>query len=85
MLNLAVAGSLVAAGLGVGLLLALYLFCTLKAEIRTARRQPAASATAPEWQRRLSDLEARLSAADRRVPRPSLRRPKRRPLPCVPP
>lgn len=67
MLNLVVPGTLVAAGLGVGLLAALYLFCTLKAEIRAARRQPAPPpSTAPvDWQRRFADLEARLPAADR--------------------
>lgn len=70
MVNLTVAGALVAAGLGVALLVALYLFCTLKAEIRAVRRQPAASATPADWQRRLSDLETRLSAADGSRPAP---------------
>ncbi len=68
MLSLTVAGVLVAAGLAVGLLAALYMFCTLKVEIRALRRQPGAPAAPADWQRRLSDLETRLLAADGSCP-----------------
>jgi len=39
MLNLAIPAAVVVAGLGLALFLALYLFCTLKAEIRAAERR----------------------------------------------
>ena len=44
MLNLTVLAAVVVAGLGIALFLALYLFCTLKVEIRAAARQMAPTA-----------------------------------------
>lgn len=60
MLNVAIPAAVVAAGLGMALFLALYLFCTLKAEIRAAaRRTPAAADELGDWQRRLEQIEGR--------------------------
>jgi hypothetical protein len=55
----AAAWALVAAGLGLGLYVALYLFCTLKIEIRAAQRK-GADAPLPEFgelRRRLDQVE----------------------------
>jgi len=61
MLNLTVLAAVVVAGLGLALLLALYLFCTLKVEMRAAGRRLEAAAPSEtcESDRRLEQIEAR--------------------------
>jgi len=63
MLNLLIPGAVMVAGLGLALFLALYLFCTLKVEIRAAQRRGVSSELG-DWKRRLEDIEARSLAPD---------------------
>ena len=64
MVNPILPAALAACGLGLALLLALYLFCGLKAELHEVRRQAAAASDKDgEWKRRVEDLEARLVSA----------------------
>lgn len=53
--------ALMMAGMGLALLAALYLFCTLKADLRAAERriEPVPSAELQSWERRLESLETR--------------------------
>ena len=65
MLNPMTAWALGGAGLALALFLALYLFCTLKVEIRAAGRRAAHPVTADldDLKRRLDDIESRSAAA----------------------
>lgn len=64
MMSLTILAAVVVAGLGLALFLALYLFCTLKVEIRAAARraEPAIPAQTREFDRRLEEIEARAHA-----------------------
>ncbi len=59
MLNLTIPAVVMVAGLGLALLLALYLFCTLKAEIRAAERRLGLPAPAHAGERTPENIEAR--------------------------
>jgi len=59
MLNLAISAAVVVAGLGLALLLALYLFCTLKAEMRAAERRLGPPALSEAGERRSQNTQAR--------------------------
>ena len=65
MLHPMTAWALAGAGLALALFLALYLFCTLKVEIRAAGRRAAHPVTAglDDLRRRLEDIESRSAAA----------------------